>query len=316
MKKIVATIATGIIVAGAAATSVSAEQYEVKQGDNLWSIANNHNTTIDELMDRNGLHSTVIHPQQSLVVSGEGDAEKANTYTVKQGDTLSRIAKQFGVTVQNLKAWNSLPSDLIIVGQELGVNGAQASQHQNQTNQTAEVETEEPAVTEETQAAEASNQEQEPSEDQNQVHQDAEGQNAESQTTEEPIAEEVSTSSNENSNAEQASAAESDDQAESNESPEGKTISVSSTAYTASCNGCSGVTATGKDLNADPNAKVIAVDPNVIPLGSKVYVEGYGYATAADTGGAINGNKIDVHVPNKGKAYDWGVKDVNVTIVE
>jgi len=97
---------------------------------------------------------------------------------------------------------------------------------------------------------------------------------------------------------------------------EGQSITVSATAYTASCNGCSGVTATGVDLNADPNAKVIAVDPSVIPLGSKVYVEGYGYATAADTGGAIQGNKIDVHVPNKNQAYGWGVKTVKVTIVE
>ena len=47
---------------------------------------------------------------------------------------------------------------------------------------------------------------------------------------------------------------------------------------------------------------MIAVDPNVIPLGSKVYVEGYGEAIAADTGGAIKGNKIDVHVPSKSQA--------------
>lgn len=98
--------------------------------------------------------------------------------------------------------------------------------------------------------------------------------------------------------------------------PEGKTISVTSTAYTASCDGCSGVTATGIDLNKDPNAKVIAVDPSVIPLGTKVHVEGYGYAIAGDTGGAIKGNKIDVHVPSKGEATNWGVRTVNVTIVE
>ncbi|MDF2788312.1 MAG: hypothetical protein K0S80_1410, partial [Neobacillus sp.] len=57
---------------------------------------------------------------------------------------------------------------------------------------------------------------------------------------------------------------------------------VNTTAYTAYCNGCSGRTATGFDLRANPGAKVIAVDPRVIPLGTKVYVEGYGYAVAAD----------------------------------
>ena len=56
-------------------------------------------------------------------------------------------------------------------------------------------------------------------------------------------------------------------------------------------------TATGLILNNNPNAKVIAVDPSVIPLGTKVYVEGYGYAVAADTGGAIKGHKIDVFFP-------------------
>ncbi len=45
--------------------------------------------------------------------------------------------------------------------------------------------------------------------------------------------------------------------------------------------------------------KLIAVDPNVIPLGSKVWVEGYGYAIAGDTGGAIKGNKIDILVSIK-----------------
>lgn len=94
-----------------------------------------------------------------------------------------------------------------------------------------------------------------------------------------------------------------------------KTISVTATAYTAQCEGCSGVTYTGVDLNKDRNAKVIAVDPNVIPLGSEVHVEGYGRATAADIGGAIKGNKIDIHVPTKDEAYQWGVRTVDVTIL-
>ncbi|WP_248563331.1 G5 and 3D domain-containing protein [Niallia sp. NCCP-28] len=91
---------------------------------------------------------------------------------------------------------------------------------------------------------------------------------------------------------------------------------VNSTAYTASCNGCSGRTATGIDLKANPNAKVIAVDPSYIPLGTKVYVEGYGYAVAADTGGAIKGKKIDVFFPSKADAYRWGNKPVKIKIIQ
>ncbi|WP_054788101.1 3D domain-containing protein [Gracilibacillus sp. JCM 18966] len=62
--------------------------------------------------------------------------------------------------------------------------------------------------------------------------------------------------------------------------------------------------------------KVVAVDPDVIPLGTRVHVEGYGEAIAGDTGGAIKGNRIDVHVPTKDEAFDWGRKQVDVTILE
>jgi uncharacterized protein YabE (DUF348 family) len=91
---------------------------------------------------------------------------------------------------------------------------------------------------------------------------------------------------------------------------------VSTTAYTANCNGCSGHTATGINLRANPNVKVIAVDPRVIPLGTKVYVEGYGYAIAADTGSAINGYKIDVFFPSSSDAYRWGVRKVKIKILK
>ncbi|QFF97623.1 LysM peptidoglycan-binding domain-containing protein [Psychrobacillus glaciei] len=94
-----------------------------------------------------------------------------------------------------------------------------------------------------------------------------------------------------------------------------KEITVSSTAYTASCVGCSGVTSTGIDLHANPNKKVISVDPTVIPLGSKVWVEGYGEAIAGDTGGSIKGNKIDIFFPTKESALNWGRKTVKVKVL-
>ncbi|MBX0318624.1 peptidoglycan-binding protein [Shouchella clausii] len=94
------------------------------------------------------------------------------------------------------------------------------------------------------------------------------------------------------------------------------TYQMEATAYSADCNGCSGVTATGIDLKANPNQKVIAVDPSVIPLGSRVYVEGYGEAIAGDTGGAISGNKIDVFVPSQSDAINFGRKTVKVTVLD
>ena len=93
-----------------------------------------------------------------------------------------------------------------------------------------------------------------------------------------------------------------------------KEFYVTATAYTANCSGCSGKTATGLKLKS--GMKVIAVDPSVIPLGTKVWVEGYGNAIAADTGGAIVGNKIDVFVGSNSQASSWGVRKVRIKILD
>ncbi len=61
---------------------------------------------------------------------------------------------------------------------------------------------------------------------------------------------------------------------------------------------------------------VVAVDPSVIPLGTKLYVEGYGYAVAEDTGGAIKGNRIDVCYTDKAKAHAFGRRNVKVYILK
>ncbi|TQR21838.1 LysM peptidoglycan-binding domain-containing protein [Psychrobacillus vulpis] len=94
-----------------------------------------------------------------------------------------------------------------------------------------------------------------------------------------------------------------------------KEMLVTATAYTAYCEGCSGTTAYGIDLRSNPNQKVIAVDPRIIPLGTKVWVEGYGEAIAGDTGGAIKGHKIDVFIPSYNNAMEWGVKKVKIRVL-
>ncbi|MEB9031263.1 cell wall-binding protein EntB [Bacillus cereus] len=97
-------------------------------------------------------------------------------------------------------------------------------------------------------------------------------------------------------------------------------LTVVATAYTAdpSENGTYGgrvLTAMGHDLTANPNMRIIAVDPKIIPLGSKVWVEGYGEAIAGDTGSAIKGNRIDVLMGSKSKAMNWGRQTVKVKIL-
>ncbi len=79
-----------------------------------------------------------------------------------------------------------------------------------------------------------------------------------------------------------------------------------------------GITATGATVRKG----IIAVDPRVIPLGTRVYVEvlgsaaDYGYAVAADVGGAIKGNKIDVYLTSTGAVNAWGVKKVKVYVLK
>ncbi len=128
----------------------------------------------------------------------------------------------------------------------------------------------------------------------------------------------TSTKASASSSKQSASGSSSTDSGSSSSSSadKGKVMQVQSTAYTANCSGCSGITATGINLKANPNKKVIAVDPNVIPLGSTVEVEGYGTAIAADTGGHIQGKRIDVHVPSKDAAFAWGQRTVTIRIVD
>jgi len=76
------------------------------------------------------------------------------------------------------------------------------------------------------------------------------------------------------------------------------------------------ITAAGIDIGKNPNIKLIAVDPKVIKLGTKVWVEGYGEAIAGDTGGAIKGNRIDVLFPTEKQARDWGRKKVKIKIMK
>ena len=94
----------------------------------------------------------------------------------------------------------------------------------------------------------------------------------------------------------------------------GYTLTVRSTAYTTAADEGSG---TG--LAADGNPAIanhtFAVDPNVIPLGSKVFVPGIGWGIAHDTGGVIRGNTLDVCVATKAEAYAWGVRNITVEVI-
>ena len=91
-------------------------------------------------------------------------------------------------------------------------------------------------------------------------------------------------------------------------SKSGRTITMEATAY----NEPGGLTASGTRARVG----AVAVDPNFIPLGTRLYIEGYGYATAEDTGGAVKGNIIDLYMNSNSEAYNWGRRPVQVTILD
>ena len=84
-----------------------------------------------------------------------------------------------------------------------------------------------------------------------------------------------------------------------------RTLTVSSTGYS-----IRGRTATG--IPTAPG--VVAVDPSVIPLGTRLTIPGYGIGIAADTGGAVQGNTIDVWFPTRAQALQWGRRTVTITL--
>lgn len=94
-----------------------------------------------------------------------------------------------------------------------------------------------------------------------------------------------------------------------------KSLIMSATGYDTSPQtlpGSNGRTATGMVARYG----VVAVDPRVIPLGTYVYVEGYGFAIASDTGGAIKGNKIDLCFNSRRESLAWGRRRVTVHILK
>lgn len=91
-----------------------------------------------------------------------------------------------------------------------------------------------------------------------------------------------------------------------------RVMTMESTAYAGD-----GITASGAPTKRNPGGySTIAVDPRVIPIGTTVYVEGYGYAVAEDTGGAIKGNIIDVFFHSESEASSWGRRSVKVYILK
>ncbi|MCM6879985.1 LysM peptidoglycan-binding domain-containing protein [Enterococcus italicus] len=133
------TASTTNTTTNTAASTTTTTTYTVVKGDYLSKIANKYGVTVAQLKSWNNLSSDLILIGQKLKVNATTSVASTNTasttnattnttasttttYTVVKGDYLSKIANKYGVTVAQLKSWNNLSSDLILIGQKLKVN--------------------------------------------------------------------------------------------------------------------------------------------------------------------------------------------------
>ena len=299
LKKIISIVPVAMLSVTLSANAQAAT-ITVQKGDTLWELSRENNTSVKNIKKLNHLTTDLIHPGEVLTIAQQ------KQYTVKQGDTLWDIAIDHQVTVSQIKEWNQLHTDFIHPGLKLFIfDGLR-------TSNTAE--TEKPIMPAAYESKGATTSAAAPSTN---------------KTTSKDRTPEATAPSTSNiaskDHTPKATAPSTSNTASKDHTPKAtapstsntasKVITVEASAYTASCEGCTGITATGINLKTNPNAKVISVDPAIIPLGSKVYVEGYGEAIAGDTGGAIKGNRIDVFFPSQQDAINFGVKQLKVTIL-
>ena len=219
---------------------------------------------------------TVEQVKQDVKTDDKGVQE----YTIKWGDTLSVISEATGASLDTLVQVNEIQdANLIYPGTVLRFSA-------DQKEVTVDNGTEQHSYR---------------VQDNNEVQ--------EVETTE------ATTQATETTQGSQATeATETTQAAAASSSQGGYYLTVEATAYSYNEAGLSNYTADGTNLVSEPN--VIAVDPSVIPLGSYVEIPGYGIFRAADTGGAIQGNKIDVHLVNLNDVYNFGRRTITIRVLQ
>lgn len=99
------------------------EEYVVQRGDTLYGIAKEFDTSVQKLIEINGLVDNFIYPGQVLIVleNGESTPFEIITYVVGSGDSLYSIARKYNSSVDEIKRYNNLTNDNLFIGQKLNV---------------------------------------------------------------------------------------------------------------------------------------------------------------------------------------------------
>ena len=263
-------------------------KYTFQWGDTLWGISQATDISVDKLVNINDIDnrslihvgSTIYLSRDLSVISVQNGDEEVVSYDVSNGDA---------VEIET-------PEEVEEAAEEAVVEEAvEEVVEQTQPAEEAVVEEAVEEVVEQTQPAEEAVVEEAVEEvvEQTQPAEETVVETQPEQPEEEPAEEEAAqTSSSEN----------------------GRWMTVEATAYSRNQPVLSNYTFTGIDLRE--NSRVIAVDPNVIPLGSTIYVPGYGEYIAGDTGGAIIGNRIDIHFESLDSAIQFGRQSIDVQVFE
>ena len=210
------------------------------------------------------------------------DDKGVQEYTIKWGDTLSVISEATGASLDSLVQVNEIQNaNLIYPGTVLRFSADQKEVTVNNGSQEHSYRVQDNKEVKEVEKSEATT-------------------SANNETAQ-------ATQATETTQATQTTQAASSSQ-------NGYYLTVEATAYSYNEAGLSNYTADGTNLVNEPN--VIAVDPSVIPLGSYVEIPGYGVFRAADTGGAIYGNRIDVHLVNLNDVYNFGRRTITIRVLQ
>lgn len=262
----------------------------------LLFLANESEASANEFTSATWEPRTVSQIEQEIAAQKENQgSDDVLKYTFQWGDTMWGISQATDISVDKLVNVNDIDNrSLIHVGSTIYLsrdmsvisvqNGDEEVVSYDVSNGDA-VETETPEEVEEA----------------------AEGNVVEEAIVEEPAEEAVEEVVEQTQPAEEATA-------QTSSSENGRWMTVEATAYSRNQPVLSNHTFTGIDLRE--NSRVIAVDPNVIPLGSTIYVPGYGEYIAGDTGGAIIGNRIDIHFESLDSAIQFGRQSIDVQVFE
>lgn len=224
---------------------------------------------------------TVEQVKQDVKTDDKGVQE----YTIKWGDTLSVISEATGASLDTLVQVNEIQdANLIYPGTVLRFSADQKEVTVDNGTEQRSYRVQNKNEVKEVETTEATTQA------------------AETETTQTTQA------------AQATPATETTQAAAASSSQGGYYLTVEATAYSYNEAGLSNYTADGTNLVSEPN--VIAVDPSVIPLGSYVEIPGYGIFRAADTGGAIYGNRIDVHLVNLNDVYNFGRRTITIRVLQ